>query len=41
MGFATGMEGNAVSGGDDPGLLPMAGTIPTMPPLVTAVDSDG
>lgn len=41
FGFAAGMEGNAVSGGEDPGLFPTAGTIPTIPPLATAVDSDG
>lgn len=38
FGFAAGIEGKAVSGGDEPGLLPTAGTIPTMPPLATAVD---
>jgi hypothetical protein len=37
FGFAAGMEGNSVSGGDEPGLLPTAGTIPTMPLLATAV----
>lgn len=35
------MEGNAVSGGEDPGLFPTAGTIPTMPPLATVVESEG
>lgn len=33
----TGSESNAVSGGDEPGLLPMAGTMPTMPASVEPV----
>lgn len=37
-GFAAGMDGNAVSGGDEPGLFPTAGTIPTMPLPATSVD---
>lgn len=41
FGFAAGMEGKAVSGGEEPGSFPTAGTIPTMPPLASAVDSDG
>lgn len=40
FGFARGKDGNAVRGGEDPGLFPIAGTIPTMPPVATAV-SDG
>lgn len=36
FGFAVGMEGNAVSGGEEPGLLPMAGTMPTIPDTAEA-----
>ena len=40
FGFAAGMEGKAVRGGDKSGSLPTAGTIPTIPPLAAAVDRD-
>jgi hypothetical protein len=38
LGFAAGMEGKAVRGGEEPGSLPTAGTMPTIPPLAAAAD---